>query len=105
MIPNAEGFLMPVIDSCKCINCNKCNQVCPHLNINQSILGRRVDNLREKSAYLYYSLASDRVDSASGGFVFDLMKVVIEQGGYICGCVWDDNLVARHIVSNSMSDL
>ncbi|MGN0351039.1 MAG: Coenzyme F420 hydrogenase/dehydrogenase, beta subunit C-terminal domain [Roseburia sp.] len=57
-------------------------------------------------AYLYRS--DDRkakLKSSSGAAFFEIAKKALDDGYYICGCVWDDSLVARHIVSRSEKDL
>ena len=49
-----------------------------------------------KRLYLYYSSKSERKDSASGGFVYDLSRRIVDDGGFVCGCVW--NIDMRRII-------
>jgi formate hydrogenlyase subunit 6/NADH:ubiquinone oxidoreductase subunit I len=50
MTENSEGFLLPVVDKTKCVDCGKCDTVCPFLN---SENGEKVQLLKSKT-YLYY---------------------------------------------------
>ena len=46
-----------------------------------------------------------RIKSSSGGIFYYLAKTIIEEGGYVCGCVYDADFMPRHIVSNKISDV
>ena len=105
MQPNNEGFLMPTVDIDKCIQCGLCDKVCPHLNTQTDIERFSIENFKEKEAYLYYSKSEKRKKSASGGFVYESMVKILNQGGVVCGCVWDENVEARHIVSDEIDDV
>lgn len=105
MLPNSEGFLMPVIDEKKCIDCGKCNRCCPHLNTPEDTSCFSLESFEGKPSYLYFSNKEERINSASGGFVYDAMRAAIKDNGVICGCVWDDNMKAVHIVSDDKEDL
>lgn len=102
---NDEGFLMPTVDTVRCVDCGLCDRVCPHLNtpIDQSHFS--LQSFKTKSAYLYYSNDLARKNSASGGFVYDVYRKVLSDGGAVCGCVWNDRMEAIHIVTESENDL
>ena len=101
MQANREGFLMPVVDTSVCVNCGRCDKACPYLNCQSS-----ESSIEEAKAYLYYYLDEDvRKRSASGAAFYALALSTIEKGGYVCGCVWNDNLEAEHIVSNSLDSI
>lgn len=102
---NAEGFLMPVIDKDKCVDCGLCDKACPHLNTSTDRSQFSLNSFKDKKAYLYYSKADERKDSASGAFVYDAMRKVVAEGGVACGCVWDENITAVHIISDKQEDL
>ncbi len=105
MVPNEEGFLMPSIDKEKCIECGKCEKVCPHLNTPEDTSSLSLNSFENKPSYLYFSNKDDRKDSASGGFVYDAMLKMLNTNGLSCGCVWDENINAVHIISNKYSDI
>lgn len=105
MQPNDEGFLMPYVDKTKCIGCGKCDRSCPHLNTSENMSGFSLKSFEGKPSYLYFSNQEERINSASGGFVYDAMRTAINNNGVICGCVWDDKMKAVHIVSDKKEDL
>ena len=49
--------------------------------------------------------SKEREESASGGFVFAAMKSCLDNGGVVCGCVWDENMKAVHIITDKEGDL
>lgn len=102
---NEEGFLMPFVDKGKCIDCGLCEKRCPYLNINADVDSFNLNDFNGKPAYLYYSNKEERLDSASGGFVNDVFSMFVQEGGFACGCVWDNELKANHIVSDNDCDL
>ncbi len=105
MKQNSEGFLMPNVIEDKCINCDKCEKACPYLNTSIDIKNFSLKDFAGKQAYLYYSTKKERINSASGGFVNDVNLKTINDGGWVCGCVWDEEINAVHILTNDYSDI
>ena len=102
---NGEGFMIPIVDREKCIDCGKCDKRCPHLNTSKDVSVFSMESFKDKPSYLYFSNREERKNSASGGFVYDAMRRVVDSGGYACGCVWNENLKAIHIISDQLQDL
>ena len=96
-----EGFWYPSIRKEKCINCNLCEKVCPSLGKNVEIKDEN------PTVYASYSLDKEiRYNSTSGGLYYEIARAFIEEGGYIAGCVYNDDLSgAHHVISNSINDL
>lgn len=105
MKPNKEGFIMPIVDVSKCIDCGLCNKVCPHLNTPTDRVSFSLESFKEKKAYLYFSNDHRRKESASGGFVYDIYNKVLSEGGVVCGCVWNDKMEAVHIITDNVKDM
>lgn len=97
---NAISFdkdLLPVIDKEKCISCGMCDKVCVKENEEpftgklasdaQGMLCRNCDLEQRKS-------------SSSGGIFILLADKVLSEGGYVCGCIYDDSFMPQHVVSN-----
>jgi len=98
-----EGFWYPHIDMNKCINCGKCEKVCPALQTHCS--GK--DNRNEPKTYkTYYKDKSIRYNSTSGALYYALAESFIDQGGYIAGCVYNEDYSgAYHYISNTKKGL
>lgn len=91
MHEDKEGFLQPRIDASVCIECHKCEKVCPVLN---SIA---IPNDFETKAYAVINKDDEvRAQSSSGGVFFPLAKWVIEQGGVVFGARWNDKWEVVH---------
>lgn len=93
MKTDSEGFRYPVIDANKCVECKLCEQVCPILN--------PVDKSEKSEAYAAINLNDNlRERSSSGGVFAALANAVLQQNGYVCGVVYDEDFVIMHKISN-----
>lgn len=95
-----DGFLYPEINEEKCIHCGACDRVCPHLNCEQ-----KMPRLEDRTCFAAASTINEQYKSASGGVFYSLARYFLQQGGYVAGCVWDDTLTARHIVTNRLDEV
>ena len=94
-----EGFAIPCIDENKCVDCHLCQKRCPqnldlfHVDFQQIALGltTRKEELLKKSA--------------SGGVFSTLALSVIQNGGVVVGCAYDEQLVARHVIVDNENEL
>lgn len=91
MHEDKEGFLQPEIDASVCIECHKCEKVCPVLN--QEITK---DDFETKAYAVINKDDEVRAQSSSGGVFFPLAKWVIEQGGVVFGARWNDKWEVVH---------
>lgn len=86
-----EGFLYPVIEEEKCIQCGLCLKACPtervleHRNKPQHVWAFKNKNTEEL------------LRSASGGAADVAVGIVISQGGVAYGAAYDEKLAVRHI--------
>lgn len=101
MRENEEGFVIPEIDSSKCINCGLCNKKC--------IINSKNDSSRAIQCYASRNKNTlDAKRSTSGGIFYALAKSFINKGGLVCGAVMNienNNIVVKHIISNNEVDL
>lgn len=85
-----EGFLYPEINHELCINCGKCNMVCPFQN-------NKIGDDGEKNCYVAYSAdVKTRKESSSGGVFTELAKRVIADNGVVFGAAFDKNFKVVH---------
>lgn len=88
-----EGFLYPVIDEKKCIQCGLCEKVCAFQN--GSSISERLDQI---CVYAAKNKSDDlRLKSSSGGMFLTISDYILENKGVIYGVAFDKNLKAQHI--------
>ena len=92
------GHVFPIIDKKNCIDCNLCEKVCP---INQPI------QKPEKQGF--FAIVSRDIDvlmhSTSGGFFTVAAKYVLNKGGLVYGCSFENHFRARHIRIDDENEL
>ena len=83
MQPDAvEGFLYPIVDESKCIDCGKCLKVCKDVRPYQE----------PQKIYACWSKDNDlRARSSSGGIFSMLAEQVLAQGGVVCAVGYSDD--------------
>ncbi len=77
-----DGFYYPVVESGKCVDCSKCVNICPaekEEKCNQPLI----------ISAGYSTDESVRASGSSGGFVVELSKQIIEDGGIVYGAAFD----------------
>lgn len=99
MVPDEEGFLRPVIDEVNCIDCGRCQQVCPILNVYGSSEGESV---------AYAAINQDdavRQNSTSGGVFTLLCQWVLNRGGVVFGAAYNDRFEVVHCKAENAEEL
>ena len=98
-----EGFWFPTINSDACIKCGLCERACPALKCHYA----SPENYNEPKVYkVYHKDKSIRYNSTSGALYYGLADAFLRDGGYIVGCVYDDDWKgAHHYIANSYDGL
>lgn len=97
---DAEGFLYPVVDEEKCVDCGACLKVCQISN--QSKAGKLIPT----EAYACMNRdTEERLASSSGGVFIVLAKYVIEKGGVVFGASFDEKMDLRHTYASDVEGL
>ena len=95
MIEDDEGFLYPVINKTKCINCKICEKVCSNNN----------ESKYNSDAYIAINNSIDELNfSSSGGVFYILARYTIENRGVVFGVTYDENLNAIHKYAETLSE-
>ena len=99
MKADSEGFSYPEIDADRCINCGKCNAVCPWQ--------RKAEQEKEdKDCFAAFARDREVRRSSSSGGVFSLLaKSVIDNGGAVFGAAFDEKFKVVHTVAENEEDL
>lgn len=99
MKEDCEGFMYPVVDQTKCINCHLCEKVCP-------IINRKKEVTKPQNGYLIRNNDEQVLkESTSGGAFSALAEVIIEQGGVVFGATFDDNYDVHHVAIDKKEDI
>ncbi len=100
-LPDDEGFLRPLIDKEKCINCGVCVKRCSANNIE-----KEEKEKESQSAYAAHIKDKNiRMSSSSGGIFTAIATIVIENGGVVFGAAFDDDLTVKHIAIRNTAEL
>lgn len=98
MIQDMQGFLYPIVDKAKCIDCKLCEKVCPIINAKAehkplSVFAAKNDN------------EDVRMHSSSGGIFTALAEFVIDKGGVVFGACFNEDLEIQHGYVETKSDI
>ena len=97
-IEDEQGFQNPCIDSDKCIQCGRCEQICP-------IVHRPEGHKLVEQCFALWANTEIRKTSSSGGMFYLLAQEILSRGGVVFGATLDDDLRVRHIAVTSLDKL
>ena len=98
MTEDKDGFLMPVVNNDKCVECHLCEKVCPIVSQSEN------KNMERPKAYAMWSL-QDRTKSSSGGAFSAYARMILKNGGVVFGAAFDRDMRLRHIGVETIEDL
>lgn len=98
MIEDENGFLYPHVDTEKCINCKKCEEVCSYLNPKKSICPIAAYAVKNNDE-------SIRLQSSSGGVFYSIAESFIHDGGVVFGSRFDKDWQVVHDCAEDKEDL
>ena len=99
--PDKTGFAYPCIDDSLCIKCGACDRVCPTINAIST-------EKQNSDAKIYAAWSLDegiRRESTSGGVFSEIALKILEDGGYVCGAVYENIYRIVHMVIDNKDDL
>lgn len=96
MKENGEGFVFPVRNNDKCIDCGLCEKVCP--------FEHPVYKNKAPEVFAAYD-RKERGSSASGGLFYTIASYVIGHGGVVFGSVYGENLKVKHVSARTLQEV
>jgi acetyltransferase-like isoleucine patch superfamily enzyme/coenzyme F420-reducing hydrogenase beta subunit len=97
-----EGFWYPEINKSGCIECNRCENMCPVLNKKRDVF----DRYKIPFVYGAYNTNQEiRIDSTSGGIFSALAEEIFDNDGYIGGAIYKEDHTVVHILTADRSML
>lgn len=96
-----EGFFYPVVSLSNCIDCGRCEKVCPQLNPPTS-------PAQDEPPECFAASSKDmetRLHSSSGGVFSLLAKSILAQDGVVFGARFDDSFSVFHSYTETESGL
>lgn len=97
-VTKEKGHLFPQINVSECIDCKKCERVCPAL--------KNISAVKPENAFA--AIAIDREDyltTTSGGAAQIISKHIILKGGVVYGCAALPGVEIKHIRIDNVDDL
>ena len=98
MAEDEYGFRYPQIDTALCTQCGLCAKTCEKVHTNDSGMPLRAFAASHRNKQVLQQ-------SSSGGVFSALAQHFLENGGAVCGCIYDDKLNAIHICTEKVEDL
>lgn len=96
---DSYGFFMPYVDESFCINCHRCEKVCPVLNPKSVAYGER------KCYSAFHKDYNIRHKGSSGSVFYELAEHTIKQGGVVYGAALSKDLQLRHTRATNLDDV
>ena len=79
IIKDKKDFRIPHVETSKCVECGKCEKVCPVINPNCRV------NDEQKLYCTYNNKEEIREKGSSGSIFYEVAKMVISEGGVALG--------------------
>lgn len=97
MREDSEGFLYPVIDSIKCVNCHLCEKVCALKKDKDTQCYNRLRGEEPIAFAVKHKEYTVRMNSRSGGVFTAITDYILQKGGVVYGAILTSDFDVEHI--------
>lgn len=98
MVVSNDGFLHPIIDNSKCVDCGLCETTCP---VNTPAV-----KVKPSEVYMAWTKNQEqRALSSSGGVFAAVASDILLKGGVVFGASYDEDLNVQHTYIDSIEDI
>lgn len=103
MKSDSHGFMHPVVNLNKCIQCGKCLRECPYKNKERE--NQRTDNSSQHIFAAWSKNTEVVANSSSGGIFYELAEKTIQEGGVVYGAAFDEKFSLNHRRVDRIKDI
>ena len=97
------GAVFPVVDETKCVDCGRCDSVCPMI---RRVLHPSTLILSDRKVYAAYAKDVALWNEGSSGGMFPVIAHKLIDGGYeVYGAAFDEHLQLHHICAHSHQEI
>lgn len=98
VVQNKQGFYRPLIEKKQCINCGQCDRICDKVFIEGT-------NTPFQKGFAFSNAHKEvKNHSSSGGAFYTIAKIILEEGGIVYACIFQ-NGQALHTRISSINQL
>jgi len=94
-----DGFVMPTVNVATCVDCGRCDKVCPALNHSVQT------SFKNKCYAAYHKEKRIRTIGSSGSVFYALAERTIEADGSVYAAAFDANLQLHHTRATSLDEV
>lgn len=92
-----EGFVYPVVNEHSCVECGLCDRVCPVKNHKEFETNNQ--------GFIARSMLNNRINSSSGGVFYLLAQTILQEGGVVCGAVYNEKNLVNHVIIDNVKSI
>lgn len=96
MMSDEEGFVYPIVDEIRCIQCGKCKRVCPVIAAENGQDFTNEERISDRYIVAHTKREDIRRESSSGGIFTECSQFVIDRGGVAFGAGFTADFEVAH---------
>lgn len=102
MQPSIEGFLYPIVNEKRCVQCGMCKSICP---VQSTFVSERKERTEPTCYAAWANDSKVRFSSSSGGVFTYLAEAILGEGGAVAGVRFGKNYLTEHTLITDFAGL